>query len=61
MPSDARKRPGLRTLRHLARARLLVGVGDVAHALAGDRGELRARLEHDDAGVGQLPRASTRA
>ena len=43
--------PGLRPLRPLARPRLLVGVGDVAHALAGTLGQLRTRLEHDDAGI----------
>ena len=44
---------GLRALRGLAGAGLLVGVGDVAHALAGAIGQLRAGLEHDHAGVGQ--------
>ena len=40
-------------LRHLARAGLLVGIDDVAHTLAGDRGQLRARLEHDHPGIGK--------
>ena len=43
--------PGLRPLRPLARPRLLDGVGDVAHALAGTLGQLRACLEHDDTGI----------
>ena len=45
--------PGLRALRHLARAGLRVGVLDVAHALAGPLGDLRAGFEHDHAGIGE--------
>ena len=50
----------LRPLRHLAGARLLVGVGDVPHALARAVRQLRTGLEHDDARIGDSSR-STRA
>ena len=43
--------PRLRPLRSLPRPSLLDGVGDVAHALAGALGQLRAGLEHDDTGI----------